>query len=290
MSVKEDSWAEQPIQIEQPAETLQTKIAPPPTELPGVKKPNDELKALDEQIKMLKDAAAAYAPESAEDKRKRERKERAKKIIAASFDGISAMGNLYFASQGGLNTFNPGSGAIASTMGAIGKAADERRANREQYERYALRAGELEERRAATVRELEAAAEKRRLQRAEEERAAEEHEWKRVLQPDVAERQRAEADYYRNRATVSGYEAKSAEEYYGNRADVEGERVRTERSKQARNYRPPQPRSGVAKTVTVTDRNGNIVRTTTTVPDASSGQQAGQSGQKPTGLKGKWKK
>ena len=107
---------------------------------------------------MIRKQAAEYAPESEEDRKKRERREKSRRIIGAVTDGLSALGNLYFTSQYAPNMYNH---EKQSQLAVVNRWADklkaDREARRDRYEALQGRLGQLGLDKARTVREIEAA-------------------------------------------------------------------------------------------------------------------------------------
>lgn len=149
----------------------------------------------DQQIATLQDAASRYAPETDEQRKKRERREKSKKIIAAVTDGIGALSNLFFTTQYAPNMYNH---EKANTLTPLQKKLDEAKAQREKdadkYLNYSLQMGNAANQRAATLREMEAQAEKQKLAREKADREKELQDWKRALQPDKEREQAGKAD------------------------------------------------------------------------------------------------
>lgn len=114
----------------------------------------DATAGIDRQIKLYRDwlDAEAHRPETEEQRKKRERKEKSKRIIAAVSDGISALSNLYFTTQYAPNMYNHEKGSMTT---AVGKRLDQLKAEREkkrdQYLNFSLKLGDLENQRAATA-------------------------------------------------------------------------------------------------------------------------------------------
>ena len=188
-------------------------------------------KVYDEMISRLN------SPETPEEKARREKKERSKKIIGAVSDGLRALGNLYFTSQYAPHSYNHEKGSqLNSTVAAIEKAKAEREKNDEAYYNLALKIGDLQNQRAKTVREMEAEAEARKIARQRAEDAHKKAEAERVLDP-------YRQDKAKNDALTSGYksvtaqaEAEAAPEYYAGRNKLNDERAKTEGTKQ-KSYR-----------------------------------------------------
>lgn len=119
----------------------------------------DATAGTDRQIKTIQDwmDSEENRPETPEQRKKRERKEKSKRIIAAVSDGISALSNLFFTTQYAPNMYNHEKGSMTT---AVGKRLDQLKAEREkkrdQYLNFSLKLGDLQNQRAATLRELEA--------------------------------------------------------------------------------------------------------------------------------------
>ena len=167
----------------------------------------------DQQIEALKNLASQYAPETDEQRKKRERREKSKKIIAAVTDGVRALSNLYFTSQYAPNMYNHEKGSqIAATTARLDKAKAEREANNDRYLNYALKIGDLEKERAKSLRELEAQQQAQRLAREKELREQEKHDWEAALQPDKVREQTGKADKAEQDAETARVAAEHAPE------------------------------------------------------------------------------
>lgn len=158
----------------------------------------------DMQIQTLREAAQRYAPETEDERKKRERKEKSRKIMAAVSDGISALSNLYFTSQYAPNMYHhERSSQLSPLERRLEQAKAERQKDADRYLDFSLKIGDLNNARAATVRELEAQQEARRLAREKAQREQQEHQWKAVLQRDVQREAKGKAD-------KAGYDAETA--------------------------------------------------------------------------------
>lgn len=190
----------------------------------------DATAGTDRQIKTIQDwmDAEENRPESDAERKKRERREKSKKIIAAVSDGISALSNLYFTSQYAPNMYNHEKGSVLT---AVGKRIDQQKADREkkrdQYMNFSLKLGDLENRRAQTLRELKAQQEQQKLAREKAERDAEQHGWLAALQPDKQREQKGKADKAERDAITAKAEADNAQELYGAKVDTEKARRRS---------------------------------------------------------------
>ncbi len=187
----------------------------------------DATAGTDRQIKTIKDwmDAEENRPETPEQRKKRERREKSKRIIAAVSDGISALSNLFFTTQYAPNMYNHEKGSMTT---AVGKRLDQLKAEREnkrdQYLNFSLKLGDLENQRAATLRELEAQQERQKLAREKAQREAEAHGWLAALQPDKQREQKGKADRAEQEAIVAQAEAEAAPEMQ--RAKLATERAR----------------------------------------------------------------
>lgn len=167
-----------------------TPTTPPPAEAPAASTDTehqtpalspeqqqrvDATAGTDRQIKTIQDwmDSEENRPETPEQRKKRERREKSKRIIAAVSDGISALSNLFFTTQYAPNMYNHEKGSMTN---AVGKRLDQLKAERErkrdQYLNFSLKLGDLENQRAATLRELEAQQERQKLAREKAESAS----------------------------------------------------------------------------------------------------------------------
>ncbi len=187
----------------------------------------DATAGTDRQIKTIQDwmDSEENRPETPEQRKKRERREKSKRIIAAVSDGISALSNLFFTTQYAPNMYNHEKGSMTT---AVGKRLDQLKAEREnkrdQYLNFSLKLGDLENQRAATLRELEAQQERQKLAREKAQREAEAHGWLAALQPDKQREQKGKADRAEQEAIVAQAEAEAAPEMQ--RAKLATERAR----------------------------------------------------------------
>lgn len=175
----------------------------------------DATAGTDRQIKTIQDwiDSEENRPETPEQRKKRERREKSKRIIAAVSDGISALSNLFFTTQYAPNMYNHEKGSMTN---AVGKRLDQLKAEREkkrdQYLNFSLKLGDLENQRAATLRELEAQQERQKLAREKAQREAEAHGWLAALQPDKRREQKGKADRAEQEAITAQAEAEAAPE------------------------------------------------------------------------------
>ena len=172
----------------------------------------DATAGTDRQIKTIQDwmDAEENRPETPEERRKRERREKSKRIIAAVSDGISALGNLYFTSQYAPNMYDHEKGSMTDAVDArLERLKAERERKRDRYLNFSLKLGDLENQRAATLRELEAQQERQKLAREKAEREAEAHGWLAALQPDKQREQAGKADKAEHDALSSWYVAQN---------------------------------------------------------------------------------
>lgn len=148
----------------------------------------------DKQIEVLKAAAEQMHIETPEEKQKRERREKSKKIIAAVGDGLSAAANLYFTSQYAPNAYNPRESQIDKVNERIEALKAERETDKDRYNNFMLRIGDAENAKARTLREMQAQQEAQKLAREKAERDSEAHGWQALLQPDKQREQKGKAD------------------------------------------------------------------------------------------------
>lgn len=187
----------------------------PPAPSPEQKQRVDATAGTDRQIKTIKDwmEAEGNRPETEEERKKRERKEKSKRIIAAVSDGISALGNLFFTSQYAPNMYSHEKGSMTNAVGAgLDRMKAEREKNADKYLQFSLKLGDLEYKRAKTLRELEAQQERQKLAREKAQREAEAHGWAAVLQPDKQRELAGKANRTEQEAIIAKAEAEAAPE------------------------------------------------------------------------------
>ena len=187
---------------------------------------HDTTAGIDHQIKTIQDwmDAEGNRPETPEERKKRERKEKSMRIIAAVGDGISALSNLFFTSRGAPNMYNRERSMTRSVDARIGRLKADREENADKYRQYSLKLGDLKNKRAATLRELEAQQEQRKLAREKAQREATEHGWLAALQADKQREQKEKADKAAQEAASAKAEAESA-------AEMQQARIETERAR-----------------------------------------------------------
>lgn len=201
-------------QSEQPAVSTDTEHETPAVS-PEQQQRVDATAGTDRQIKTIQDwmDAEGNRPETEEERKKRERREKSKRIIAAVSDGISALSNLYFTSQYAPDMYNHEKGSMTNAVDArLERLKAEREKNADKYLQFSLKLGDLENERAKTLRELEAQQERQKLAREKAQREAEAHGWLAALQPDKRREQKGKADRAEQEAITAQAEAEAAPE------------------------------------------------------------------------------
>lgn len=219
-----------------------TPTAPPPADSPAASTDTehqtpalspeqqqrvDATAGTDRQIKTIQDwmDSEENRPETPEQRKKRERREKSKRIIAAFSDGISALSNLFFTTQYAPNMYNHEKGSMTNAVGArLDRLKAERERKRDQYLNFSLKLGDLQNQRAATLRELEAQQERQKLAREKAEREAEAHGWAAALQPDKQREQAGKANKAEQEAIAAQAVAEAAPELQ--QAKIATERAR----------------------------------------------------------------
>lgn len=163
----------------------------------------------DKQIEMLKAAAEQIHIETPEERQKRERREKSKRIIAAIGDGLSAAANLYFTSQYAPNAYNPRESQVDKVNERIEALKAEREADKERYNNFMLRIGDAENAKARTLREMQAQQEAQKLAREKAQRDAEVHNWNALLQVDKQREQKGKADKSEQEAIAAQYDSEN---------------------------------------------------------------------------------
>lgn len=208
------SSATTPLSAESPTTSTDTEHHTPALS-PEQQQRVDATAGTDRQIKTIQDwmDAEENRPETPEERKKRERREKSKRIIAAVSDGISALSNLFFTTQYAPNMYNHEKGSMTNAVGArLDRLKAEREKKRDQYLNFSLKLGDLQNQRAATLRELEAQQERQKLAREKAEREAEAHGWAAALQPDKQREQAGKANKAEQEAITAQAEAEAAPE------------------------------------------------------------------------------
>ncbi|MCH5225077.1 MAG: hypothetical protein J1D77_03720 [Muribaculaceae bacterium] len=126
------------------------------------------VRAGQKKILTLQDAIDRLkAPESAEDRAKREKKERSKRIIGALSDGLRSLGNLYYTSQYAPDMYKGSTSQLERTNQWIEKMRAEREKEEEAYNNLTGKLADAEGELAKNVNDLRARQEARRLAREE---------------------------------------------------------------------------------------------------------------------------
>ena len=176
----------------------------------------------DRQIRYYRNWLDEHSLESAADRKKRERRERSKKIIAAIGDGLSALGNLYYTTR-----YAP-SAKLESLSKSVGDSIDKIREARkkkdDEYTEYSLRLGVLEDKRARTLRDLAEQKEKLRMAREAAELKKRLGELDAAIKGKEVEKIGHEADKAKSEAVEADVKAGYAEPYYKARNENEAKK------------------------------------------------------------------
>lgn len=248
-------WAEQPAQPEpapkgteawteqnsggnapEPSESKEpskTDVAPPADKPAGVSPHNDTM-GYDQQIAALQEAANRVKPETEEERKKRERREKSAKIVSAISDGLQALSNLFFTTRGAPNMYDHKEASqLTPLQEKLEKLKAERQANADKYLQYSLKIGDAQNERAKTLREMEAQQERAKLAREKAQREQEEHVWLAALQPDKQREQAGKATKAEQEAVTAKAEADNAPDLYKAKVDTEKARGEAQRASAA---------------------------------------------------------
>ena len=181
-----------------------------------------DVAGLDRQIRYYRNWLDENSRESKDDRKKRERRERSKKIVAAIGDGLSALGNLYYTTR-----YAP-SAKLESLSKSVGNSIDKIREARKKKDdestEYSLRLGELEDKRAKTLRDLAEQKEKLRAAREAAELKKRLDELDAAIKGKEVEKRGHEADKAKSEAEEAGVKAGYAEPYYKARNENEAKK------------------------------------------------------------------
>ena len=248
-------WAEQPVQPEpapkgteawteqnsggnapEPSESKEppkTDVAPPADKPAGVSPHNDTM-GYDQQIAALQEAANRVKPETEEERKKRELREKSAKIVSAVSDGLQALSNLFFTTRGAPNMYDHKEASqLTPLQEKLEKLKAERQANADKYLQYSLKIGDAQNERAKTLREMEAQQERSKLAREKAQREQEEHGWLAALQPDKQREQAGKATKAEQEADTAKAEADNAPDLYKAKVDTVKARGEAQRASAA---------------------------------------------------------
>lgn len=233
-----EAWTEQnsggnapePLESKEPPKT---DVAPPADKPAGVSPHNDTM-GYDQQIAVLQEAANRVKPETEEERKKRERREKSAKIVSAISDGLQALSNLFFTTRGAPNMYDHKEASqLTPLQEKLEKLKAERQANADKYLQYSLKIGDAQNERAKTLREMEAQQERAKLAREKAQREQEEHVWLAALQPDKQREQAGKATKAEQEAVTAKAEADNAPDLYKAKVDTEKARGEAQRASAA---------------------------------------------------------
>lgn len=222
---------------------------------------DSQLTGLDKIISHLKE------PRTKEERERQERKERSRRLIAGVSDGLSALSNIFFTDRYAPNMYNHNTSQSKTVDARIERLKAEREKQEQAYLNYALKRGDIENRRAATVREIEQQAERQRL--AEEAAKAKAERDSLYLQWLQSRNEGQQADNRKKGADADTAEIKrdnQQQQFDDKHAESQSRINKNNRSGGGRSSGGGKSsgKSGGADEVTVTetyDRNGNLKST-----------------------------
>lgn len=200
----------------------------PPDEQPKAAEDNavKPFMGYDKQIATLNELANRNRPETDEERKRREKRERSAKIIAGVTDGIRALGNLYFTTRYAPNAYDHRrDSAMTPLQEKLEALRRERKEAGDRYYNYVLQAGALENECDKAMQ-----AEKERKQRMDI--ANEEHQWRKDIQPEIRREAVGEADAAGYRAQAEGVRSEYAPRQQEADLALKGAKVDTEKKKQ----------------------------------------------------------
>lgn len=167
---------------------VQPAVQEPAKPVDGVKPPVE--KTVDNSPKKMSykemyQALNPYKPPTAEELEAQRKKEKRQKIFAALGDGISALANLYFTTQGAPNMYNPANSQQDVVKDRWDKIKQERDQHMKEYTEALMKAQALDD-----------------------ENADNERKWQRLLQIDKANTDKAKAEQERKDAIAEAQRLK----------------------------------------------------------------------------------
>lgn len=209
-----------------------------------------------------------YKPPTEEELEKERKKRKRQEMWAAIGDGVSALSNLYFTTQGAPNAYLPANNQSEAVRQRWEKLSADREAKMKAYIDGLTRARSLdkadERDTREWVRQLGLDQEMSKLRAQKDAREAEAHEWMAALQPDKQREQKGRAAKASADALSSAVKAQFAEEQEAAKLGLTNEKRRTERAKQANQaagVRKSNAQAAAAKPeYVVYDQEGNVQR------------------------------
>ena len=178
-----------------------------------------------------------YKPPTEEELEKERKKRKRQEMWAAIGDGVSALSNLYFTTQGAPNAYLTANNQSEAVRQRWEKLSADREAKMKAYIDGLTRARSLdkadERDTREWVRQLGLDQEMSKLRAQKDAREAEAHEWMAALQPDKQREQKGRAAKASADALSSAVKAQFAGEQEAAKLGLTNEKRRTERAKQA---------------------------------------------------------
>lgn len=172
----------------------------------------EALAGYDRVKKILEDRMKGYEPEDEAIRQRRERRERSRRLVTAVGDGLSALSNLIFTTKYAPDSYRHEKSQSAALEAHYDKMKAEREAAADKYMNFALKLGDVENQRAATLRDLEDWRDRQRKAKDAADRDNKRFSWEEEERPEIMRKRQADADYSENRARKSGAEADIAPE------------------------------------------------------------------------------
>ena len=192
---------------------------------------------IDKQIAMLRDMMAKHPDESDEDRARRERRERSRRIVSAVGDGLMALSNLYFTTKGAPNMYDSDRQSMLKPLNArIEADRKERMANRDNNINYALKIGALEQDKAKALQDLEDKTREKNLAIDKNNREEAANKREEALQPDKLREQKGKAETAEHKAKTAEEEAKNAPKLFEAKVETEKARGRAANASAASSY------------------------------------------------------
>ena len=209
-----------------------------------------------------------YKPPTEEELEKERKKRKRQEMWAAIGDGVSALSNLYFTTQGAPNAYQAANNQSEAVRQRWEKLSADREAKMKAYIDGLTRARSLdkadERDTREWVRQLGLDQEMSKLRAQKDAREAEAHGWMAALQPDKQREQKGRAAKASADALSSAVKAQFAGEQEAAKLGLTNEKRRTERAKQANQAAGARKSNAQAAAAggefVVYDKEGNVHR------------------------------
>lgn len=183
-----------------------------------------EVEGLDSRIATTKDFIDKLKIESEADEKKRKKREKARRIISAVGDGLTALSNVIFTKNYAPDMYEPRYSMYDAVDKNIERAKAERDKNKDLHYKYSMMLGDLEDKKGRRLRDLDDHLARMQQRRQAAKDAAQKAKWKAEDREDEKRKKKADAELAERRADEAKAKADNAPELWKNKAENEKKR------------------------------------------------------------------